>query len=46
MALAQEKVELEKIKKHMQVVEQLLIGVTGSLIATGICGLIAQLPIW
>jgi hypothetical protein len=38
--------EPSKIKKALNTIKELAIGVSGSLIASGICGLIKQLPIW
>lgn len=40
------KEEPTKIKAALSTIKDLAVGVTGSLIATGICGLITQLPIW
>ncbi|PHV69247.1 hypothetical protein CS063_16805 [Sporanaerobium hydrogeniformans] len=40
------KEEPTKIKEALSTLKDLAVGVTGSLIATGICGLITQLPIW
>ena len=38
--------EPSKIKKALDTIKELAIQVSGSLISSGICGLITQLPIW
>lgn len=44
--MVETKEEPKKIKKMLSTLKDLTIGVSGSLIASGICGLITQLPIW
>ena len=44
--MVQKKEKPSKIKKALTTLKDLSIGISGSIIATGICGLIAQLPIW
>lgn len=44
--MVETKEEPTKIKKMLSTLKDLAVGVSGSLIASGICGLITQLPIW
>ena len=46
LRMVETKEEPTKIKKMLNTLKDLTIGVSGSLIASGICGLITQLPIW
>lgn len=46
LRMIETKEEPTKIKKMLSTLKDLAIGVSGSLIASGICGLITQLPIW
>lgn len=46
LSMIETKEEPTKIKKMLSTLKDLAIGVSGSLIASGICGLITQLPIW
>lgn len=46
LRMVETKEEPKKIKKMLSTLKDLTIGVSGSLIASGICGLITQLPIW
>ncbi|SFR71222.1 hypothetical protein [Anaeromicropila populeti] len=44
--MLQKKEEPSKIKKALTTLKNLAVGISGSIIASGIVGLIAQLPIW
>lgn len=46
LSMIETKEEPTKIKKMLSTLKDLAVGVSGSLIASGICGLITQLPIW
>lgn len=46
LSMIETKEEPTKIKKMLSTLKDLAIGVSSSLIASGICGLITQLPIW
>lgn len=46
LRMVETKEEPKKIKKMLSTLKDLTIGVSGSLVASGICGLITQLPIW
>lgn len=44
--MVNDKEEPSKIKSALKTLKELAVGVTGSIIATGICGVLSQLPIW
>lgn len=46
LRMIETKEEPARIKKMLSTLKDLAVGVSGSLIASGICGLITQIPIW